>query len=279
MYMLRGTFLFSIMSVFVKLSGQSGIPSQEIVLARAVVTLVMSAWMLRHAKIPMWGDNKKLLLARGLAGFGGLWCFYYAVTHLPLADATVIQYTNPVLTAVLAALVLREKLRWPDAAASFAALSGVVLVARPTFLFGGAQLNLGAVGIALVGACFSATAYVLVRKLRETDDPLVIVFYFPLVAVPASLPSVIPVAVWPQGIQWVYLLMVGITTQLAQVQMTRGLHLEAAGRATAISYVQILFAAFWGFTFFGELPHPIAALGALFIIMATLVVTRKARPR
>ena len=91
-------------------------------------------------------------------------------------------------------------------------------------------------------------AHVVVRRLARTEHPLVIVFYFPLVNVPASLPFVVRDFVWPEGIEWVWLLGVGLATQVGQMGLTRGLVALPAGQATSLSYLQVVFAALFGMT-------------------------------
>jgi len=115
--MLVGTLFFSVMSVFAKLASQR-LPTMELVLARVLVTLVMSWWVIRRLGIYPWGNNKKLLLLRGFAGFMGLSCYFYAIAHLPLADATVIQFCNPMLAALIAVFALKEQLRMLDVIAT-----------------------------------------------------------------------------------------------------------------------------------------------------------------
>jgi drug/metabolite transporter (DMT)-like permease len=102
----------------------------------------------------------------------------------------VIQYTNPVFTALLAALFLAEHIRPRDLGLVILSLGGVVLMARPAFLFGG-PVGTGpvAVAVALAGAVLSAGAYVTVRRLGRTEDPVVIVFYFALVATAGLHPA------------------------------------------------------------------------------------------
>ena len=273
--MVLAAFFFSVMALLVKVAGQR-LPTAEMVLARSVVAVVLSYGMLRRAKVAPWGQRKGLLIFRGLAGFGGLLCMFYALTKLPLADATVIVYTNPVFTALLAAFFLREMMGRREALGLLLSLGGVVLVAQPAFLFGNAadSLDLFAVGMGLLGAVFAATAYVTVRKLGETEHHLVVVFYFPLVATPASVPFMISEALWPTPAEWLMLLGIGIVTQIAQVYLTKGLHTEKAGRAMSMSYVQILFAALWGFLFFTEVPDPLSIVGALLVVAGTVVVAR-----
>ncbi len=275
--MAASAFFFSLMSLLVKVAGRR-LPSQEVVFARSVVGLALSWWALRRRGVPALGRRRSLLLLRGLLGFGALSCFFYALTRLPLAEATVIQYTNPVFTALLAALVLREHMGGREVAAVLLSLLGVVLVARPeSLLGGGGGLDLVAVAIGLAGAVFSAAAYVVVRKLGATEDPLVIVFYFAAVAVLGAAPSVAVAGVAPQGFEWAALAGVGVLTQLGQVAMTKGLHSERAGRATAVGYVQIVFAAVWGLLFFGEVPDAWTAAGAALVVAGTLAIAAEAR--
>jgi drug/metabolite transporter (DMT)-like permease len=108
-YMLAAAFFFSLMSLMVKVAGQF-VPSQEIVLARGVVSLVLSYWMVKRARISPWGNRKWILILRGVFGFAAMSCFYYALTQLPIAEATVLHFTNPLWTALVAAVFLRERL-------------------------------------------------------------------------------------------------------------------------------------------------------------------------
>jgi drug/metabolite transporter (DMT)-like permease len=274
LYMVGSALAFSAMSVAVKLAGQR-LPSQEIVLARAVVSLVLSYGLLRRAGIPIWGQQKGLLLLRGLTGFLGLSCVFYSLTHLPLADATVIQYLHPTFTALFAAIFLGEALRSSIVFASFVSLMGVVLVAKPGFLLGTGAGGLPplALAAAVGGAFFSGCAYVIVRKLSAREHPLVIVLYFPLVSVPLSLPTVANGLVMPEGFEWGLLLFVGCATQAGQVWLTRGLQTLPAARATAISYSQVIFATLWGVLFFAEIPDLWTAIGAALIAGGTLAVS------
>lgn len=275
--MAAAAFFFSVMSLLVKVAG-SRLPSQQIVFARALIGAVLSGWLLRRRGVAMSGNRRGLLLLRSLLGYGALSCFFYALTELPLADATVIHYTNPVFTALLAAWLLSEGIRLRELALVLSSLVGVALIARPSFLFGAeSALDPVAVAIALAGALLSAGAYVTVRKLGQTEDPIVVVFYFAVFATIASIPVMAPSAVWPTPGEWAALLGVGVSTQLGQVALTRGLQLERAGRAMAVGYLQIVFAALWGILFFAEIPRAIGVVGALVIMLSTLGVARGAR--
>jgi drug/metabolite transporter (DMT)-like permease len=274
--MVLSAFFFSLMSLLVKEVG-TRIPSQEVVFVRALVSMIVAYVLVRRARPGNWGHRKGLLVVRGLAGFAALSCFFYALIHLPLADATVIQYTNPVWTAWLGWLVLAEALTAGEAVLSAAGLLGVLLIARPTFLFGGdMRLDPFATLVGMAGALFSAAAYVSVRKLGRIEHPMIIVFYFTVVTVPASLPGMlISGAVWPTGPELAFLAGVGVTAVLGQLYLTRGLQLEPAGRATAIGYVQIVFAATWGMIFFHEFPDALSLLGAAMVLVSVVVLARR----
>jgi drug/metabolite transporter (DMT)-like permease len=275
-YMAAGAFFFSLMSLLVKVAGQR-LPTQEVVMVRAIITLALSWWAVRRAGVYPWGNDRVRLVIRGVVGFTALSGFYYGVVHLPLADATVIQYTNPVWAALLAVPVLGERLRGREALSVLVSMAGVLIATRPSFLFGHGEgaLDPLAVGIGLGAAVCSAGAYVTVRSLRGREDPLVIVFYFALVSVIGAVPTALPGAIWPTPMEWLVLLGVGVTTQVGQVCITRGLHLERAGRATATGYLQIVFAATWGAIFFAELPDVGTIVGALLIIGSTLALARR----
>jgi drug/metabolite transporter (DMT)-like permease len=270
--MVAAAFFFSVMSLLVKLAGQR-LAAEQVVLFRAAVALVLSWGLLRRAGLSPWGKSRGLLFLRGLLGFFALSCFFWALVHLPLAEATVIQYLNPVFTALLAALVLGERLEWRATLSVVGSLGGLLLVARPAFLFGGARhLDPVASGVALAGALFSAGAYVTVRRVGSGEHPLVVVFWFPLVATPLSLPLAFRVWQWPTPLEWLLLIGVGVATQVAQVFMTHGLQKEPAARATAVSYLQIVFAALWGALVLGEIPDALTLAGASLIIGSTLLL-------
>lgn len=275
---LVSSLAFSVMTLFVKLAGER-IPSQEIVLARSLVSAVVSYALLRRAGVAPWGHDRRGLWLRGLTGYAALSCVYAAVTHLPLADATVIHYLNPAFTALLAGLFLGEPIARATIVATVLCLAGVVLVARPEALFGAGAGALDPfwVAVAVAGALGSALAYVVVRRLGQTEHPLVIVFYFPLVNIPAALPLVVRDFVWPQGIEWVWLLGVGLATQVGQMGLTAGLVALPAGQATSLSYLQVVFAAIFGVVIFDEWPDAMRFVGAALVIAGSLWAARATR--
>ena len=269
--MVASALSFSLMGVCVKQVG-GRIPVAEVVFARAIVSVALSWWLLHRAGIPAWGKRRWLLIWRGAIGTAALVCVYAALAALPLAAATVLQYLYPPFTALLAWLMLGEPIGKRVLAAMALGWLGVLLVAQPAGLLqGGATLAFVPVLIAVAGALFTAFAYVSVRSLGTSEHPLVIVFYFPLVALPLSLPLVALNPVLPTPAELLWLIGVGVFTQLGQVYLTRSLTALPAARATAISYVQVLFAGGWGWLLFGESIDSWTIAGAGLVLAATLV--------
>lgn len=271
LFMTLSALGFSIMSVLVKLVSPR-IPTGEIVLFRAVLTLAISYWMLRREDIVPWGTRRGALVLRGLLGAAALACYFLALAHLPLADATTLHFTQPLLTSVLAWWLLGERVGWAAAFAIACGLAGVTLVVHPGVPLGAGADPFG-VAIALASAALSSFAYVTVRQLVKTEHPLVIVFYFPLIATPLAIPWALYDWVWPSALDWLLLAGIGVTTQFGQVFLTKALAVEQASRATAVGYIQICFAVMWQLLVFGQWPALGTVLGAALVIAGTLAVS------
>ena len=132
-------------------------------------------------------------------------------------------------------------------------------------------IPLFAICIALTGAILTAIAYVLVRKLSQSEHKLVIIHYFPLISIPLSLPFLNNNFVIPNGMEWLWLLGIGLFTQLGQVYITKGLSLLPASHASSINYTQVIFGTIWGVILFSEPFTNVIFLGSLCVLAATLI--------
>lgn len=271
-YMATSAFGFSLMSMLVKVAS-ARLPTGEIVLARALLTLILSYAMVVRAGVYPWGKQHGKLFLRGLLSFCGLTGYYIALARLPLADATTIQSTTPLVTAFLAFWLLGERVGLATFAALACGITGVVVIVHPS----GNDLDLAGVAIALGGSVCSAIAYVTVRSLARTEHALVIVLHFPLVAAPLAVPWAVYDWVTPDWIDVALLVAIGITTQVGQVFLTMGLAIERAGRAISVGYLQVAFAIGWQFVVFGDPPTLATIAGAALIIAGTLVVASTAK--
>ncbi|NOH98726.1 DMT family transporter [Vibrio sp. 99-70-13A1] len=274
--MLLSAFGFALMSACVKYISQYGIPVFEIVAARALVSLVISYLDVKRKGISPWGHNKPLLFVRGAVGTAALMCVYYAVTTLPLAEATILQYVHPIFTALLGVLFLKERIQQSTMICIAFCLAGLfVMVQANSGSDVGSDvandLPVLSIVIALCGALGSSIAYVIVRKLSQTEDSSVIIFYFPLVALPISTFLIWDDFVWPSVFLTIMLILVGIFTQIGQYGLTKAMQTQAAGKASAYSYVQIVFSALLGVWIFNEVPSIWTYLGGGLIVTGALI--------
>ena len=262
--MLLATLLFSLMNVGVKLVPD--IPAVEIIFFRSVISLVISAGVLKYKKVRLWGNNQMWLVFRGLVGATALILYFITLQKIPLASAATIQYTSPVFTAILGIYIVREKIRPVQWLCFITAFSGVLIVHGFDTRVSGLYLLLG-----LLSGMFSGLAYNIIRKLSTTEHPLVIVFYFPLVALPVSGLYSLFNWVHPKGwFEWVVLIAIGILTQFAQYFMTRAYQAEELSKVAIIKYVGLIFALLFGFVIFDEHFNVITYFG-MTIVMAGVI--------
>ena len=267
-HMVLATLLFTTMGVLVK--HLQRIPAHEVVFFRAAVTLVITWAALRRAGISPWGNNRQLLLARGAAGTVALLIYFYTLQRMPLASAVTVQYLCPLFTLLLAGPFLGEAAtprQWGFFGLCFAGVAAIKgfdpRVALP-------ELALGVLAAALAGV-----AYNLVRRLKGSDVPLVVVFYFPLVTFPVIGPYTVTHWVTPRGLEWLWLLAVGVLTQFAQVSLTKAYHMERAVDVSHLTYLGTLWALALGYLVFGE-TVPLPALGGIGLVVLGVVLATRA---
>jgi drug/metabolite transporter (DMT)-like permease len=275
-FMVLSALGFALMGACVKVLGTRNFPVLQIIAFRAAISLAISLAVVLRKGIPVLGQQRLWLLARGVVGFLALLCVYYSVVHLPLAEATILQYVHPIFTLLIALLFLGERIHSRTVICIALSLAGLVLVAQPGWLAGAQTdpLDPFTVGIALLGALGSGTAYVIVRKLAATEDSSVIILYFPLVCLPATIVLGWPQFVMPSGTDWLYIAGVGVFTQIGQWGLTTGMALQTAGIVSAFSYVQVPFAMVLGYFVFNEEFNVWVIGGAALILLAAWINTQ-----
>lgn len=262
--MLLSTFFFSLMHLSVKLL--PGYSSYELVFFRSFVALVLSVSALQSKKIPIFGNNKKLLLLRGTAGVTALILFFTTLQRIPMGSAVTIQYISPIFTSIFALLFLREKMKTIQFAFFGIAFIGVLLINQLD-----TRVSLQDALIGLASALLAGIAYTAVRELRKTEHHMVVVFYFPLLATPVS--AFLMLSDWklPSGLEWFYLLIIGVFAQIAQIFMTKGFQMEKANSAAAMKYTGVLFAVSYGYFFFDETYSLKSFLGIILVLLGVVL--------
>lgn len=261
--LLAGVF-FAMMNVSVKYI--THIPAIEIILFRSVFSLIFSYVVLKGQGVYVFGNNKKLLIIRGIVGSVSLISFFYTLQKIPLASAVTMQYLSPIFTSILGIFILKERVR-PSQFLFFAISFAGVLVLQGF----DSRVDLVYAGIGIGSAFFSGLAYNVIRKLKNTEHPLVIIFYFPLVTLPFA--AIVSYFGWvqPEGWDWVFLLWIGICTQTAQYFMTLAYQNANVAKISSLSYFGIIYALIFGFFLFGETFQLLSYVGMGLVLVGILL--------
>jgi len=261
--MLIATISFSLMQVCVNIL--SHIPPVEIILFRSVISLVISFFFLVRQKIYIWGNQRITLLLRGLTGAVALTMYFMLIQQIPLAAASSMQYVAPVFTAILGIFIVKEKVAFRQFLYFGLSLVGIFVIQGfdPRISFFHLSLGLGS-------ALFTGLAYNMVRKLKSSEHPLVIIIYFPLVTIPFA--GIYSLFNWvtPASWDWIYLLLVGLFTQTAQYFMTLSYQSEELSKVSVINYIGIIFSLFFGYFIFNESYGINAYIGMALVMMGVI---------
>ncbi|KAK3320777.1 hypothetical protein B0T19DRAFT_430451 [Cercophora scortea] len=295
-----------------ELEGEGMHPFQ-ILFARMSITTVLSCIYMYRTKVPHFPLGppgvRGLLVARGVTGFFGIFPMWVSMMYLPLAEATVITFLAPSVTGYLCHLVLKDPFTRKEQIASFIALAGVVLIARPASLFASSSdasidlpqgnatqsssvAHLGddpspaqrmwAIGIALVGVMGAAAAFGVIRWIGTRAHPLISVNYFSTWCTIVSTAALVGAPLLDIGqpairfglpaspYQWFLLIMLGVAGFIMQFMLTSGLGGEKSNRATAMIYTHMLFAAGFDRWVFGHHMGVVSLVGCGLIIGSAL---------
>ena len=278
--MLLSSISFALVNLMVKILADrkdafpeiQNYPEFELVFFRCVISLIICIAIIRAKKIPFFGVNKKWLLIRGMAGATGLTLFFYTLTNLPMAIATIVQYSSPIFTIIFAIYLNHQKVKPIQWLFFIIAMSGVAVISLGKVE--NASIQPFWILIGLISAVFSGIAYNAIIKCTHTDEPITVVMYFPLVAAPIMFVLLLATGyVIPQGIEWLLLLLIGIFTQIAQICMTRAFNTESAAKVTPIKYIGAIYAVAIGYFVFDETLSLYAVIGIILVLIGVLLNT------
>ena len=270
--MFLSTLAFFLANVCVKQVAH--IPAMETVFFRCIIAGTLCIIGLTRARASIIGSNHTALLLRGVFGTTALYCFFLTLQNMPLASAQTIQYLSPIFTATIAIFVLSERvlpMQWLFYAIAF---GGVLIIERVDTRISPFYLALG-----IVSAFCSGMAYNLVRSLREREHPLTVVLHFQLVGAVVGFVSLFFEWTTPQGFEWMWLLFVGVFSQIGQVFLTRALQSERVASVAIINYTGLIYAISIGWIVFGEAQGPFAIAGMLLVVLGVLLSVMYGRRR
>ena len=262
--MFLSTLAFALANVFVK--QVSHIPAMEVVFFRCALATAMCFAGLYRANADWKGSNRKMLLLRGLFGTSALYFFFLTLQNIPLASAMTIQYLSPIFTSIIAIFVLNEgvkRLQWLFYAIAF---SGVLLIEQFD-----SRVSILYLALGIISAFCSGVAYNLVRSLRGKEHPLTVVLHFQLVGAVLGLFSLFFEWRTPVGLDWLYLVLIGIFSQLGQIFLTDALQRERVAGVAIVNYTGLVYALLIGSLVFQEPQTAESMSGMLLVVFGVLL--------
>lgn len=262
LFIILAGFFFASMSFFVRLSGD--LPTMEKAFFRNAVAVLVAAFMLArtkegfHVQKGSWPD----LLMRSFFGTVGLICNFYAVDHMNIADANILNKLSPFFAILMSYFILKEKANKVEWACVVAAFIGAVFVVKPAF-----NMQFVNAMIGVIGGLGAGIAYTFVRKLgKKGERGPMIVMVFSAFSCLCTLPFLIAEFQPMKAVQLLCLLMAGVSAAGGQIFITKAYTKAPAKEISVFDYTQVLFAALLGFAFFGQIPDWMSLVGYLVII-------------
>ncbi|MBP6310051.1 MAG: DMT family transporter [Arenimonas sp.] len=268
--MVFSTVLFGLMAVCIRLASKQQ-HAFEIAFFRNLFGLVFTLPLLwQHGLGILKTEKLPLYLFRCFIGTIGMMSGFWALVHLPLAQAVAIAYSTPLFVTIGAVWVLGEVVRVRRWAAVVIGFIGVIILLRPgTDTFTGASL------VALLAALMSASVAISIKFLARTEKPDSIVIFTTLLWVPMSLIPALMVWQTPTGITWLWLVLCGLFGTSAHMCWTRALQLGDASMLTPISFLQVLVVGAFGYWLFDEAIDRYTFIGALIIFASNIYIAHR----
>ena len=281
LYGLAASFFISSMSACVKLTSYNFF--LVVAIRSATQILLLHPPIIYHRKDLMSSfklPTAYFVFGRAIAETTSVTCQFYAYQNMNIGDAAAIIYSSPLITGILAAIFLKERLTLFNLLATFVSFGGVILVSRPPFLFESSESGVDGARFAVAGIAFCGTICVsigilCVRKIGKTVDSFVMTYYFSLVC------CIIPLAI--TGItgnfqlppcdyrRWL-LLLIGILGFLGHMSFVKAVQLEEAMLIAVIRTVDVLFGYILDITVFGSTPSILSVLGAFLVVSSAAAV-------
>ncbi len=281
LFMLLASFSFAFMGGFAKVVSAS-LPGVEVTFFRNVFGVFLVGFAIYKSPLKQIGGKPLLLFFRGAMGFMALLAYFYIIAYMPLGEVVTYNKTSPIFVAIFAYVFLGEKLNGWSVFAILLGFVGIVFISQP---FGGSFDKYDILGI--FSGLGAALAYTSIRELRQYYDtraivmsfmgvgtiaPLLLMLITPYINAPESLDFMFSPFIMPEGIQWLYLTMMGLSATLSQVLMTKAYEYTKAGIVGTISYSNIVFAIIIGMVLGDALPDIWTFLGITLVITSGLIV-------
>lgn len=255
---------FSLMTAFVKLSGD--VPTMQKTIFRNGVSMFIAFFFVIHFKERLFGkrENQRLLLLRSSLGAIGIVLYFYAIDHLVLADADMLNKMSPFFTIVFAAIFLKEHVKPFQWYSILLAFLGTLFIIKPSF-----SLDVVPYAAGILSAIFAGGAYTVLRALGGREQFYTVVFYFSTFTTVVLLPFVIFTYQSMTLQQTVYLLAAGVFATVGQFGITLAYKYAPAKEISVFNYFTVVFSAILGFVLLGQIPDVYSFIGYFIIFGAS----------
>ena len=268
--MTAAAFFFSIMNYLVRLAGQELNPIEVAFFRNFFALLFMLPWLLRVGRSGLATKRLGGHVWRALFGLGAMFCWFYSVTLMPLAQAVSLNFTVPLFATAGAALLLGEVVRARRWTATVVGFLGVLVILRPGFT----EVT-WVTALPVLAAAFMAGATLFVKSLSETESPNTIVLYMNLLLTPLSLVPALFVWQWPSAPTFLLVALLGLLAAAAHIALTRAYAVADASAVLPLDYMRLPFVAAIAFLAFGEVPDLWTWVGAGIIAGSALYIAHR----
>jgi len=262
LFLVLSAFFFALMGLFVRLSGD--LPTfQKCFFRNAIAMIVAFIILCKNRSFRIKKGSLPALFARSIAGTVGIVCNFYAIDHLPVSDASILNKLSPFFSVIFSAIILRERANWKDWLFVGVAFFGALFVVKPSF----ASTTAFPAFIGVLGGLGAGLAYTFVRYLGGRGVPAsMIVFFFSTFSCLSVLPMTILSFTPMTFMQVLFLLLAGLCASCAQFSITKAYSYAPAKEISVYDYSQVLFSALLGLIFLAELPDLLSFIGYIIII-------------
>lgn len=263
-YMLYATLGFSVMQGLIKQI--SYIHVFQIIFFRSSITAILSTGILLNNRVPLKGKNYMLLSMRVIFGLISMTLFFITIQRIPFGASLTLRYLSPLFAFILSFLFLKERIKSIQWLFFIMALIGVLLLKGFD-----SRIDNISLWLSILGAFFAGCVYVTIRKIGDTEHPLVIVNHFMVTA--AVISGILMVNTWttPNIYELGFLLIIGASGYFGQRYMTESFQLEETNVVAPLKYTELVYAFLIGYLFFDESYDLLTCSGLFLIILSFLL--------
>lgn len=261
-YILTSAFCFALMNLFIRLIGD--VPTMQKCFFRNFFAMVIAVGALMKSGTPFryQKGNLRYLLGRSISGGLGMVCNFYAVDHLAISDASMLNKLSPFFAIIFSIWVVKEVANRYEWLAVICAFIGALFVVKPSFGFEAIPAFCG-----VLGGLGAGLAYTFVRKLgTRNENSMIIVAFFSAFTTLMLLPNLLLNFRPMTAKQWMFSILMGVSACGGQIGITKAYSFAPAKEISVYDFSIVIFSAILGFLFLGQMPDWLSVIGYIIII-------------